>query len=184
MQINIEINVEEDKWLQAIPTAEEYIKESCIAALQATKITNHADNVEISVLLTNDESIKILNRDYRGMDKATNVLSFPLLSFPRRLESTANIPGNRAKPEESTGKQWFPASAGMTTELGDIIFALETIQAEASEQQKNITDHLSHLTVHGTLHLLGYDHEEDEEAEEMESLEVEILAGLGIESPY
>lgn len=109
------------------------------------------ENVEISVLLTDDAHIRVLNRDYRVKDKATNVLSFP-----------------QDEPEM----------------LGDIILAYETVMREAAEQGKTFEAHLTHLLVHGCLHLLGYDHEEDDEAEEMEALEVEILAGLGVNNPY
>jgi probable rRNA maturation factor len=105
---------------------------------------------EVSVVLSNDEFIQELNKDYRGKDKPTNVLSFP------------NEPPM----------------------LGDIILAIETIENEAISQKKQFEDHLSHLIVHGTLHLLGYDHIEDEEAEEMEALEIEILGRLGINNPY
>lgn len=162
MQINIEINIEEEKWLHELPDVEEYIKKSCIAALNGTKIIKYADDIEISVLLTNDSAIRNLNRDYRGKDKPTNVLSFPLEEF--KVGKYKDVEKNIA--------------------LGDIIFALETIQNEAKEQEKSIISHLCHLAIHGTLHLLGYDHEDDSEAEIMEALEIEILLQLGIESPY
>jgi len=112
-------------------------------------VTN--DNAEISIVLTDDTHIQALNRDYRGKDKSTNVLSFP---------------------------QDEPAL------LGDVICAHETIAREAEEQGKSFHDHFTHMLIHGALHLLGYDHETDEEAEEMESLEIEILSKLNIKNPY
>lgn len=115
---------------------------------------------EISVALMDDVAIRVLNRDYRGKDAATNVLSFPL-----EAEDGALPPGERSP-------------------LGDIAIALETVTREAAEEEKTLAAHLAHMVVHGTLHLLGYDHEGDDEAEEMEALEREILAGLGIADPY
>lgn len=106
---------------------------------------------EVSIVLTNDEHIRTLNRDYRGKDKATNVLSFP-----------------QDEPEM----------------LGDIIIALETIQREANEQNKSFDNHFTHMLVHGCLHLMGFDHITDDEAEEMETLEVQILKQLNIKNPY
>ena len=108
-------------------------------------------DTEVSVVLTDDAHIQVLNRDYRGKDKATNVLSFP-----------------QDEPQL----------------LGDIIIAYETIVREAEEQNKHFEDHFTHMLVHGCLHLLGYDHETDEEAEEMEALEIRILGDLGVKNPY
>lgn len=105
---------------------------------------------EVSVVLADDNFVQGLNREYRGKDKPTNVLSFP---------------------------QDPPM-------LGDIVLAFETIEREASEQNKDFAAHLTHLLVHGVLHLLGYDHEDDQEASEMEGLEIEILQKMGINNPY
>jgi probable rRNA maturation factor len=115
------------------------------------------DAVEISVLLTDDAGIRELNKAWRGQDKATNVLSFP-------APELHGAPG--ARP------------------LGDLALALETLRREAENEGKSLADHFTHLVVHGTLHLLGYDHELDAEAEIMEALEVKALATLGIADPY
>jgi probable rRNA maturation factor len=115
---------------------------------------------EVSVVLSGDEAVRLMNRDYRGKDKATNVLSFAA------LDNDAFI------------------HPGMAFHLGDIILALETLKMEAKQQDKRLEDHFQHLLVHGTLHLLGYDHMEKDEAESMESLEIHILDGLGVENPY
>ncbi len=117
-------------------------------------------NAEISVVLCDDEFIRTLNRDYRQKDKPTNVLSFPQTDF-RKGEK----PGNPAP-------------------LGDLILAYPTIAREAEEQKKSFQSHFTHLIVHGTLHLLGYDHETADEAEEMEGIEIIALKELGIENPY
>lgn len=113
--------------------------------------------LEMAVTLTDDARIQVLNRTWRGKDKPTNVLSFPAADVPPEVS-----------PEP----------------LGDVIIALETVLREAGEEHKAPLDHLSHLVVHGTLHLLGYDHEQDDEAEEMEQTERLILDSLGIADPY
>ncbi|TNM66293.1 rRNA maturation RNase YbeY [Aliirhizobium smilacinae] len=113
---------------------------------------------ELSLVFTNDDSIQEINAEWRGMDKPTNVLSFP--AFP--LE-----PGGMPGPM-----------------LGDIVVARETVEREAVDLDKTFDDHLTHLLVHGFLHLFGYDHLEKDEAEEMEALETRILASLGLSDPY
>ncbi len=113
---------------------------------------------EVSLVLTDDQHMRVLNRQWRSIDKPTNVLSFP--AMPVR-------PGQKPGPM-----------------LGDIVLARETILREAAEQEKDAGEHLTHLLVHGFLHLLGYDHIEDEDAEAMETLETAILSRLGIADPY
>jgi len=107
---------------------------------------------ELSVALSNNEQVQALNRDYRGKDKPTNVLSFPV-AVPAPL-------------------------------LGDIVLALETVQREAKEKSISFEDHLSHLVIHGFLHLQGYDHEKDDDAKIMEDLEIRALSVLAIDNPY
>lgn len=115
---------------------------------------------EISIVLADDLFVRALNRDYRGKDKPTNVLSFPQTDFTD------------------------DAGIGDIVSMGDIILACETVMREAKEQEKTAAAHFTHLVVHGVLHLLGYDHEEEEEAETMEKLEISVLARMGIENPY
>lgn len=119
--------------------------------------------VEISVLLTTDEEVRRLNSQWRGKDSATNVLSFPLAEL-------ADLEGvSRPGPEIL---------------LGDIVLARETCAQEAAAKGVGVDRHAAHLLVHGTLHLLGYDHEGEDEADDMESREVRALARLGIADPY
>jgi probable rRNA maturation factor len=110
-----------------------------------------------AVLLTDDAAIRQMNAQWRGKDKPTNVLSFP-------ADESAVAPGE--------------------VHLGDIALAYETIAAESASENKAFADHLAHLAVHGYLHLIGFDHETDAEAAEMEKLETRILADLGISDPY
>jgi probable rRNA maturation factor len=119
---------------------------------------------ELSLVLTDDAHIRDLNRTWRGQDKATNVLSFPA--------------GESPEPDVSDDYSDQPML------LGDIVIARETLVREAAEEEKSVADHFRHLLVHGFMHLMGYDHEEDDEAEEMEAIERAILATLGVKDPY
>jgi probable rRNA maturation factor len=112
----------------------------------------------VAVALIDDRAIRKLNRTYRGKDKPTNVLSFP----------AGGVPDGKSK----------------TRPLGDVAIALGTVKREAKAQGKTVDDHVAHLMVHAVLHLLGYDHEADPDAEEMEALERKALAALGIADPY
>jgi probable rRNA maturation factor len=154
-----EVLVVADSW-QSEPDADAVIQRAvAIAAEMADADTADA---ELAVMLTDDAGIRTLNSNWRGIDKPTNVLSFPALPPPTPLAGTDDIPRM----------------------LGDIAIAYETARREADDEQKPFDHHLSHLTVHGFLHLVGYDHETDDQAEAMESLETEILAQLGIPDPY
>jgi probable rRNA maturation factor len=115
------------------------------------------EETELSLLFTNDEGIRKLNHQWRDKDKPTNVLSFP-----------------GSNPQDDV---YGPL-------LGDIVFGYETVAKEAEELGIEFNNHLTHLTVHGLLHLFDYDHQEKDEAELMESLETAILVGLGIDDPY
>lgn len=124
------------------------------ACLVFTCVPKALDQAGLTIALSNDEAVAKLNATYRGKPKPTNVLSFP------------------AGPGSVDGH------------IGDIILALETIEREADDGNITFGDHLQHLVVHGVLHLLGYDHQDDDEAATMENLEVSILAKLGISNPY
>src|ERR1700693_265403 len=153
-----EVLVVADCW-QNEPDAEAVIQRA-IAAAAETVDADVAD-AELAVMLTDDSGIRTLNSNWRGVDKPTNVLSFPAL-----------------QPTGAGGPDDAPRM------LGDIAIAYETTRKEANDERRPFDHHLSHLAVHGFLHLIGYDHENDDDAEAMEALEAEILAQLGIPDPY
>jgi probable rRNA maturation factor len=141
---------------EALEGAEELAERALEAAAEGSGVQLRP-RAEVSLLLTGDAQMRGINREWRGQDKPTNVLSFP------------------AVPPEKLARAPF---------LGDIAVAFETTAREAEADGKPLADHFTHLVVHGFLHLLGYDHETDAEAEAMEGLEVRILASLGIDDPY
>jgi probable rRNA maturation factor len=145
----IDIEVEDSDWTTALADAEALV----LAAAEATLASEGAVGEGVSLLLTDDKSLRDLNRRFRQQDKPTNVLSFPAPQNPERF-------------------------------LGDVALAYGVCAREAAEQGKPLKNHLQHLVAHGVLHLLGYDHETDAQADEMEGLERAVLAGLGIPDPY
>ncbi len=147
----IDIQVQSPGW-NAEPAAIETVRRAIAAAAERCSARG-----EVSVLLADDETIRLLNRDWRHVDKPTNVLSFPAVAPP-------NV---APKPL-----------------LGDIVISYETVARECSEEHKPFLHHLAHLAVHGFLHLMGYDHQTDSQADAMEGLERDILADLGIADPY
>lgn len=155
MTVRYDVAINADGW-----QSEHSLRMLVDRVLEATLHALEFDDVdsELSLVFTDDANIRTINAKWRHIDKATNVLSFPAFSIQ---------PGQRPGPI-----------------LGDIVIARETVQREAQEENKSFDDHLSHLIVHGLLHLTGYDHQNDEEAEQMESLERKILASLGISDPY
>jgi probable rRNA maturation factor len=160
-ELDIQISVEDEGWPQE--PALQALSLKVLGAAAAFLAKNEEQPFpkmapEVSLVFTNDAAIKEINAEWRGKDKPTNVLSFP--AFP--LE-----PGGMPGPM-----------------LGDIVIARETVEREAVDLDKTFDDHLTHLLVHGFLHLFGYDHIETEEAEEMEALETSILAELGLSDPY
>src|ERR1700738_3162945 len=153
-----EVLVVADCW-QTEPDAEAVIHRAIETA--AETVNAGLGEAELAVMLTDDAGLRTLNSNWRGVDKPTNVLSFPALQ-----------PTGPGGPDDAPRM------------LGDIAIAYETTRKEADDEQKPFDHHLSHLAVHGFLHLIGYDHEKDDDAEIMEALEQEILAQLGIPDPY
>ncbi len=154
--LEIEIAVLDDRWDNVRQLRGIAERAAACAVEQSNADTGRA---ELSLVFSNDQRIRVLNEDYRGKPSATNVLSFP-----------AELPAK--------------ALAGQERLLGDVVFAFETITGEARAQGKTFENHLCHLIVHGVLHLLGYDHESDSCAQEMEALETTALALIGVPNPY
>lgn len=155
MTISIDVGVEAGDWAGEDELAA--LSRRAVDAAVARLSLGDADS-ELSILFTDNEAMRALNAQWRGKDKPTNVLSFP--AFPL-------TPGDPPGPM-----------------LGDIVIAFETVKSEAELEGKPFDDHLRHLVVHGFLHVLGYDHENDTDAEEMEAAERAILADMGIADPY
>jgi probable rRNA maturation factor len=156
--VTVDVLSESPLW-EAEPGAEAVVRRAISQA--AALVGPPAADAEVAVLLCDDAAIAALNAQWRGREEPTNVLSFP------------------APPASDQA-----VSDGAAVHLGDIAIAYETVIREAREQGLMVSEHLAHLAVHGFLHLLGYDHQTDSEAEHMEGLEREILATLGISDPY
>jgi probable rRNA maturation factor len=150
----IDVLVQSRQW-QREPQAAAIVRKAIRAAASAAS-TPHA---ELAIVLLDDSAIHALNRDWRGHDAPTNVLSFPAKQIRRARRSPA-------------------------TPLGDIVIAYQTTAKEARAEGKPFKHHLAHLAVHGFLHLVGHDHEKNRDAKRMEALETKILAGLGVPDPY
>jgi len=156
--IHIHLSLEDARW-RAVDAAAVLARRAALAALKRQASGLRA--AELSLVLAADRRLRGLNRAWRGIDKPTNVLAFP------------------ADDAVSDG-----AAGGPPRQLGDVILAYETVTAEARAQGKPVEAHLSHLVVHGVLHLLGFDHQGAAEAADMEGAETAILAGLGLPDPY
>jgi probable rRNA maturation factor len=176
---DILVTIEHPAWRTAVPGATRLVKKAALAALTGAGRTVRAP-AELSVVLADDATVRGLNRDYRGKDKPTNVLSFPLADESAQ-ESGSLAP---AGPKGAGRAESVAGSAPVPLLLGDVILAYETVAREADAQSKPLAQHVTHLVVHGVLHLLGFDHVEEQEAVCMESRETVILAGLGIADPY
>lgn len=142
------IRVQDDRWKQSLPNLRSVARKAVGSVLDLK-------NTEVSILLTDNDFVQILNKEHRGIDKPTNVLSFPMPDMGLPI--------------------W---------QAGDMILAYETLVREASEQNKTLEEHFSHLLIHSALHLCGYDHISEEDAEEMEQIEIQKMKGLGFKNPY
>jgi probable rRNA maturation factor len=160
-RVDVSLIVEHQAWHDAVAEPLPLLRQAAAAALTQARRARRSRATtapSVAVALIDDRAMRKLNRTYRGRDKPTNVLSFP-----------AGEPGE---------------AMGGPRALGDVAIALGTVKREAKAQGKTVRDHLMHLMVHAVLHLLGYDHEADPDAEEMEALERKALARLGIADPY
>jgi probable rRNA maturation factor len=157
--VQIEVVARSTRWRRQ-PRAATTVKSAILAAAKAVTTTR----AELAIVLSHDSAIQALNRDWRGKNAPTNVLSFPAAP---------------AGPVRRGGKPREPSPY-----IGDIVIAYETTAREAAAEGKPFNHHLAHLAVHGFLHLVGYEHENDRDAEEMERLERRILRRMAIPDPY
>lgn len=163
--LSIDISIDDERWnqsLQKIEKRSHNVFESVMDHVASDILPEGCENISLSCLLTNDANIKILNKQYRDKNKATNVLSFPLWDNFSNLSDHDKV----------------------MLELGDIVMAFETVEHESSEKNVDFYDHYAHLLVHGILHVLGLDHQDDESANHMESIEISILQSFGVKNPY
>ncbi len=158
--LHTDVLISHGDWASAINDVDSLCQQASLAAYRACS-EMELEQVEISILLSDDKNLQALNKKYRGVDKPTNVLSFPNHDW-KKLSHATVIPQL----------------------LGDVVIAFETTMSEAIRDGKKLEDHLSHLVVHGVMHLLGHDHEHSVQAETMETLETTTLAELGISDPY
>jgi probable rRNA maturation factor len=153
--IALDVEIEAGRWSEI--TGVEWLATRAAEAALTTARRAEDEDLEATLLLTDDAALRELNRQWRGQDKPTNVLSFP-----------ADMKSPPGEPRH----------------LGDIALAYETLAREAEAENKSLPNHMTHLVIHGILHLLGHDHESDAEAAEMERAEVAALEALGIADPY
>lgn len=152
MTVNVELAIQDPSWT-VLGDLQSLAERAVAAAIAEAGVVPDAGS-ELSCLFCDDATIRALNAQWRGQDKATNVLSFPA------------------------------AGAGAEAMLGDIAMAFETVMREAGAEAKPPQDHAAHLLIHGTLHLVGHDHEVDSDAAAMEAIEVRAMARLGLPDPY
>ena len=160
--VRVDIVAPSDLWASAIEELPQLVTRTVTAAVKATARVFRS--CEVCVVLSDDRELQLLNKDYRDLDKPTNVLSFP------------------GEPLDNDEESYFVGSRPMV--LGDIVVAYETMEREASKVPIPLADHLMHILIHGVLHLCRFDHENEQDAKQMEALESAILRELGIPDPY
>jgi probable rRNA maturation factor len=153
-KLEIDLTLVSPLWREMLPNVEKIVRRAVERAWASVDV---AADGEVSLLMSDDAAIRSLNRDHRGKDQPTNVLAFPM------------------------GE---PISPGGPIHLGDVMLACETVAREAARDAKTLEAHVSHLTVHGLLHLLGHDHQSADQASAMEGIEITVLAALGYPNPY
>lgn len=169
MNNHLIVLTDEERWQQALSDAEPFARQVFGCAIDFLKENRLGGEigfdkpVVINLSLSNNDEVRRLNAEFRGKDRPTNVLSF------------ANIDDDNFAEELENAEE---------VELGDIIVALETLEEEALQKGISLKDHFAHLLIHGILHLFGYDHQDDDEADEMEAVEIKILSVLNIDNPY
>lgn len=159
--LTVDIAIQDPAW-EKIEDVRALIERTVATAVRYADMPHltQGRSLDLCIILANNDLVHVLNREYRGKDKPTNVLTFAALD-------------DGTTPDH-----------GGSIGLGDVFLAIETLKDEAKDQNKPFNDHLMHLCVHGTLHLLGYDHLDEGDANIMETLEIKILQSLGVQNPY
>jgi probable rRNA maturation factor len=175
--IVVDVNIPEKRWLDHIPwlaaMAGEAARDACLAG--GNSVVSGDAITEISLTFADDDFVRQLNSEHRSIERPTNVLSFPsIMSEDAPAERTKALPGGES----------HEAAPAPELLLGDVVLGFETVMKEAGDQGKRPADHVAHLVTHGVLHLLGFDHQQDDEATCMERLETRIMENLGIGDPY
>ena len=171
MSLTVAVNLHRGAWLGACPAARQLARQAARRAVRDATGAAATRQIELGIVLTDDAEQRRLNRAYRGKDAPTNVLAFPAATD----EACRTAPESRILARDVDGPPLL---------LGDVVLAFETVSREAAAMGRPLADRLRHLVVHGTLHLLGYDHGSDQAATAMELLETAILAKLGVSDPY
>ena len=169
----IDLRIEDPAWSESLDRIEELVEKAAATALKAVDF--RPERCVISVLLCSNDEIAELNSRFRGRDGPTNVLSWPSLTLEKPLSGERDLRALAAKTTGAPLEEIF---------LGDLALAFEVVKSEAQAGFKSLEAHLLHLIVHGVLHLLGYDHEAEDEAEAMATLEVAALSAIGVADPY
>ncbi|MEM6812229.1 MAG: rRNA maturation RNase YbeY [Pseudomonadota bacterium] len=159
-KISIDVTIQDPSW-NKLGGIEDVVRLSAKTTLDGSVLPKEAmdRDLEAGIVLANNDLLQVLNREYRNKDKPTNVLTFASLDSDE------------------------PQSDGPLN-LGEVFVSFDTAMSEASDEEKFILDHVRHLIVHGVLHLLGYDHETEDEATDMETLEIRILERMNVQNPY
>lgn len=200
IRLDVEVMVEVPAWRKAVrkPVAlcESAVRATVTLALPVSPLADLARAslpLAVCVALDDDESVRTLNREFRGRDAPTNVLAFAALEAADGsvvVPAFDPVPPDAAPPDpampedDGTDDDPVPGEDHELIALGDVVIALETVRDEAVRDGRALAHHLLHMVVHGTLHLLGFDHQDDAEAETMEALETRILATLGVSDPH
>lgn len=165
-RIMLDIILEDKRWKEELgeDLKEVYLNNILDSIIKEIKISPYINNLDLCIVLASDVLVKDLNKKYRDKDNSTNVLSFPTETLDyKNLQSIEEL------QDES---------------LGDVVFSFDVVKKESIDQSKKFIDHFTHLFIHGILHIFGFDHMKDDEANDMETVEIKILKEFSIASPY
>ncbi|MCH8092586.1 MAG: rRNA maturation RNase YbeY [Proteobacteria bacterium] len=191
---SISVSVPCRRWLARLPGARALCRKTAAAAFEIgadsalpgalTGALTGRGSFEVSLVLGDDDFVRALNCTYRGRDAATNVLAFGNFTAPEAVNPASSRRRSAAMTSTAMTSTAMTGDGEKPVLLGDVVIAYETAVAEALAQRKSIEAHLCHLVVHGVLHLLGYDHEDETDALRMERIEATVLGQLGLPDPY